>query len=144
MSSRKKKIPRGIRNNNPLNLRIGNNWQGEVENPTDSQFEQFKSMEYGVRAAFINLYNYIVRHKVNTIAKIINRWAPSIENDTIAYMMKVKSVSKIGLNDPIDFYDRDSMVNLFKGMCKVENGYIIDDDDIYKGYEMAVTSRPKR
>ena len=35
------------------------------------------------------------------------------------------------------------MVNLFKGMCKVENGCIIDELDIYEGYEMAVASRPK-
>ena len=34
-------------------------------------------------------------------------------------------------------------LNLFKGMCKVENGCIIDEVDIFKGYEMAVTSRPK-
>ena len=143
MYSRKKKIPRGIRNNNPLNIRIGNNWKGEVDNPTDSQFEQFKTMAWGVRAAFIVLHNYIFRRKVNTIARIINRWAPSNENDTIAYMKQVSKISKIGLNDPIDFYDRESMVKLFKGMCMVENGCIIDDNDIYLGYDLVVANRPK-
>ena len=143
MYSRKKKIPRGIRNNNPLNIRIGNDWKGEVENPTDSQFEQFKTMTWGVRAAFIVLYNYIVRRKVNMIALIINRWAPTNENDTLAYMKQVSKISKIGLYDPIDFYDRESMVKLFKGMCMVENGCIIDEDDIYLGYDLVVANRPK-
>jgi hypothetical protein len=41
--SNKKKIdsPRGIRNNNPLNIRIGNDWQGERKPNTDGAFEQF-------------------------------------------------------------------------------------------------------
>ena len=143
MYSRKRKIPRGIRNNNPLNIRIGNVWKGEVDNPTDTQFEQFKTMAWGVRAAFIVLHNYIVRRKVNMIALIINRWAPTNENDTHAYMKQVSKISGIGLYDPIDFYDRESMVKLFKGMCMVENGCIIDDEDINEGYDAAIASRPK-
>ena len=57
---KKQRIPRGIRNNNPLNLRVGNNWKGEVSQPTDHTFEQFTEMKWGVRAAFIVLRNYIV------------------------------------------------------------------------------------
>ena len=34
-----KKVPRGIRNNNPLNIRKGNNWQGERHPQTDPAFE---------------------------------------------------------------------------------------------------------
>ena len=32
------KTPRGIRNNNPLNIRVGNNWEGVVSQPTDHTF----------------------------------------------------------------------------------------------------------
>lgn len=56
-------IPRGIRNNNPLNIKIGNNWLGEVTDPTDPIFEQFVSMKYGLRAAFIILRRYIRVYK---------------------------------------------------------------------------------
>ena len=38
--------PRGIRNNNPLNIRVGNNWQGERKPNTDGAFEQFTTMQY--------------------------------------------------------------------------------------------------
>ena len=79
--SKQKRIPRGIRNNNPLNLRVGNNWKGEVSQPTDHTFEQFTEMKWGVRAAFIVLRNYIKRHKLNTVRKIISRWAPANENN---------------------------------------------------------------
>mgnify|MGYP007032335315 CR=1 FL=1 len=40
-----KPLPRGIRNNNPLNIRIGNVWLGEVQSPDDPEFEQFVSMK---------------------------------------------------------------------------------------------------
>ena len=72
----KKPIPRGIRNNNPLNIRIGNVWLGEVPNPTDHEFEQLVSMFYGLRAGFILLRRYIRRYHLTTVPDIISRWAP--------------------------------------------------------------------
>lgn len=136
MSSKKNKIPRGIRNNNPLNIRVGNNWQGEVSQPTDHTFEQFKEMKYGVRAAFIILRNYINRHKLNTIPKVINRWAPSNENNTLAYIKAVEKYSLIDINETLRFENKCQMINLFRAMCIVENGREIDIQDVILGYEM--------
>lgn len=136
MSSKKNKIPRGIRNNNPLNIRVGNNWQGEVSQPTDHTFEQFKEMKYGVRAAFIILRNYINRHKLNTIPKVITRWAPSNENNTLAYIKAVEKYSLIDINETLRFENKCQMINLFRAMCIVENGREIDIQDVILGYEM--------
>lgn len=136
MSSKKSKIPRGIRNNNPLNIRVGNNWQGEVSQPTDHTFEQFKEMKYGVRAAFIILRNYINRHKLNTIPKVIARWAPSNENNTLLYIKAVEKFSMIGINETLRFENKCQMINLFRAMCIVENGREIDIQDVILGYEM--------
>mgnify|MGYP003533551919 FL=1 len=48
------KQSRGIRNNNPLNIRLSaDKWQGMREEQTDKAFVQFKSMAYGYRAAWI-------------------------------------------------------------------------------------------
>jgi hypothetical protein len=49
MNSKQQSIPRGIRNNNPLNLRVGNNWKGEVAGISGLTFEQFTEMKWGVR-----------------------------------------------------------------------------------------------
>ena len=136
MSSKKNKIPRGIRNNNPLNIRVGNNWQGEVAKPSDHTFEQFKEMKYGVRAAFIILRNYINRHKLNTIPKVINRWAPSNENNTLAYIKAVEKYSLIDINETLRFENKCQMINLFRAMCIVENGREIDIQDVILGYDM--------
>ena len=82
-------IPRGIRNNNPLNIRIGNKWKGLKTPNTDGAFDQFISVQWGYRAAFIILRNYICKYKCNTVRKIISRFAPSSENNTAAYIKMV-------------------------------------------------------
>ena len=65
-------VPRGIRNNNPLNIRKGNNWQGERHPQTDKAFEEFESMQYGIRAGFKLIKKYMsgyngLTKKFNTI-----------------------------------------------------------------------------
>ena len=134
---KKQRIPRGIRNNNPLNLRVGNNWEGEVSQPTDHAFEQFTEMKWGVRAAFIVLRNYIVRHKCNTIRKIISRWAPANENNTLAYIATVSQRANIQPDEPISFDNTCQMIALLLAMCFVENGLEISLDDVVEGWLLA-------
>lgn len=134
---RQKVIPRGIRNNNPLNIRVGNVWLGEVPNPTDNAFEQFCTMEYGIRAAFVILRRYIRRYGNNTIRSIISTWAPDSENNTSAYITSVATNMGIDPDTPIDYADVDMMVKLVAAMAKVECGQPIPEDKIRKGYSMA-------
>ena len=65
-----KKVARGIRNNNPGNIRLGINWLGRVVPGKDLSFVEFKSMPYGVRALYIDLIN---KHKsgLRTIRDIV-------------------------------------------------------------------------
>lgn len=129
--------PRGIRNNNPLNIRIGNTWLGEVPNPTDSEFEQFVSVRYGLRAAFYILRRYIRRYGRNTPAKIIRAWAPAIENNTQRYIEVVCKRSLIAPDEVIDYADKNTMVRLVKAMAFVECGVQLDDDVIGSSYDIA-------
>lgn len=130
-------IPRGIRNNNPLNIRVGNVWLGEVKNPTDPHFEQFNSMEYGLRAGFILLRRYIRHYKRLTIEDIISSWAPSNENNTKAYIATVVKVSGIPSNRILHYSDKESMCKLVDAMCFVENGKHVSMEKITKGYDLA-------
>jgi hypothetical protein len=136
-TSRKPIPPRGIRNNNPLNIRIGNVWLGEVQENTDLEFEQFVSMEYGLRAAFVLLRRYIKHYKLNTINKIIQRWAPSNENNTSKYSLTVCKRTGISGDEIIDFYDRDVMCSIVKAMAYVECGVELDDVKLREGYALA-------
>ena len=60
---------RGIRNNNPLNIRHSTNkWQGMAPSQSDRAFVQFTARKYGYRAAFVLIRNYIGLHHANTKA----------------------------------------------------------------------------
>lgn len=137
MLQRKKIVPRGIRNNNPLNIRIGNTWLGERRNPTDNQFEEFDSMVYGYRAAFCILRRYIRRYHLDTVAKIISAWAPASENNTIKYIDTVCAQLSREPDAQIDYADEDTMVSLAEAMTRVECGQSVDRDIIVKGYRIA-------
>jgi len=83
----KKPVPRGIRNNNPGNIRHGRSqWIGASATQTDADFVQFDSPEAGIRAMVRLIYTYRDQYGLNTISKIISRWAPGTENDTAAYI----------------------------------------------------------
>lgn len=129
--------PRGIRNNNPLNIRVGNKWIGEVENPTDKDFEQFVSMAYGLRAGFVLLRRYINRYHLKTIEDIISRWAPPAENNTGRYCRQVSNLTGIGVQDELRYEDEEKMVQLVGAMCYVECGWAISKDVIREGYKLA-------
>lgn len=126
--------PRGIRNNNPLNIRIGNVWLGEEPNPTDPDFEQFISMFYGLRAGFIILRRYIRHYHRTTIPQVIHAWAPSSENNTTKYIDTVCQVSGIAIDEQLDFSNADQMVRLVDAMIYVECGQHISEQHIRDGY----------
>lgn len=135
------KDPRGIRNNNPLNIRKGCNWYGERHPQVDRDFEEFQSMELGIRAAFILLRNYITgfhgkSFKYNTIRKVIRRWAPPTENATQNYIDFVcKQVDK-DQNEVIYFSDRTTMITMARAMAFVECGQWIDPVKFQTAYDM--------
>lgn len=129
--------PRGIRNNNPLNIRIGNTWLGERNNPTDPAFEEFVSIEYGYRAAFCILRRYIRRYHKNTITAIISTWAPSTENNTQRYIDFVAEKMKISPTNVIDYGDKEQMTRLVAAMQLMECGVPADMSKVMKGYDMA-------
>jgi hypothetical protein len=133
----RKPIPRGIRNCNPLNIRIGNVWLGEVPNPTDNEFEQFVSMFYGLRAGFILLRRYIRRYHLTTVPDIISRWAPGSENNTVKYIDTVCQLSGITPDAQLDYGDEETLVNLVDAMILVECGQHVDRSTIIKAYRGA-------
>lgn len=88
---------RGIRNNNPFNIRKSNNkWFGKIPG-NDKEFETFDTLVNGYRAGISLLTTYYNKYHLHTIFDIINRFAPSLENNTSDY---IKYVSKQSHYDP--------------------------------------------
>jgi len=128
-----KELKRGIRNNNPGNLiRTPNKWVGKIPyaESKDDKFEQFSSLEYGVRAMLLDLINDINKGK-NTIRKLISEYAPAFENNTMAYINSVASSLNVTPDFPLKVINSDLLLLLAKAIIKVENGtdakHVTDD-----------------
>ena len=144
--------PRGIRNNNPLNIRhSADRWEGARSIQTDPSFVQFESMAYGYRAAWKVLDTYCLtfrrERKPYTLRNIIARWAPPAENDTDAYVRTVVTLAGLGGNESIPrpnrykrFAELDKTARLLAAMTCVECGIPynkVDTASIWKGYDLA-------
>jgi len=97
---------RGIRNNNPGNIREaaggGDAWKGERATDDDPAFEEFTEMRYGVRAAAKIFRKYQSSYGLRTVAALVTRWAPPVENNTGSYINAV--AQRVGV-DPYAHID---------------------------------------
>ncbi len=130
------KTPRGIRNNNPLNLRHSpDTFKGEKVS-TDKDFEQYESIEYGYRAAFVTLHTYLTKYGLNTIEKIITKWAPPTENNTQAYISAVVKYSGVAADEALTATSGDKYILIVSAMSFVENGVNADINQIKAGFAL--------
>lgn len=134
-------LPRGIRNNNPLNIRRSKDqWKGLAEQQKDRSFWQFKSLEWGWRAAFYLLTRtYYHKYRLYTIRGIISRWAPSCENDTSAYVQNVARLTGIDPDKPLGIPSESPSVWMMVGVAMAiqENGTSsIDYFAMLRGWEL--------
>lgn len=123
--------PRGLRNNNPLNLRRTSiPWRGKVATPAraaelgmqwDADYEQFEHPGYGVRAGAKDLRNDFHRDGKHTVAALIQEFAPHVENPTDAYIANVARA--IGVNPRVPFDLESNIVPMIAAMIRQENGY---------------------
>lgn len=129
---------RGIRNNNPGNIRKGEAWQGLAAEQTDEAFCVFRSAEYGIRALVKVLLTYEKKYGLNTVRKIISRYAPESENDTGAYVASVSGQLGVSPDEVIELGNRAVMLVLIKAIIRHENGeQPYDNETLVKGIEMA-------
>ena len=129
---------RGIRNDNPLNIRHGKSqWVGMREKQTDKSFVQFTARVYGYRAAFVLLRNYIGKGK-DTIGKIIAKWAPSSDgNNTQSYINYVSKSTGINASHALRFEDKNDLVEVVRSMAHMESGIVENRKLIEEAYNLA-------
>lgn len=115
-------FPRGIRNNNPLNILCSttNNFEGDISKAGDA-YCTFTSPIYGIRAGLIVLRNYVVRDGVKTVSAMISRWAPPTENPTDTYIVYV--ARRMGVGPTYKPRPYLGLVNMVGAMTEFENGW---------------------
>ena len=135
-------MSRGIRNNNPGNIRHSSQlWRGEItlgESSVggDAQFKSFSSMEWGYRAMFKLLHNYSVKSGCITLKDMITRWAPPSENNTQAYTDAVSRWSGIDARERVDTLNPTVMCPIVASMSRMENGVAAAMEDVNKGWRL--------
>ena len=133
---------RGERNFNPGNIDRNSNtlWQGMAQNQSgDGRFVVFSDAHFGIRALAKVLLSYYRKHGLNTVHKIIDRWAPPSENNTGAYVNHVASVLGVGIDAPIDVTDPSTLEILTRAIIEHENGRCIySDADLIKAVDSAL------
>lgn len=131
-------MSRGLRNNNPGNIRQNSdNFLGEIKPSADPSFKQFESIEYGYRAIFVTLNTYQKKYGLSTIRAMISRWAPPKDNnDTEAYIRAVSSESGVPENSHITSTNKDVMVPIVAAMSRVENGVTANITEVQRGWDL--------
>ena len=128
---------RGLRNNNPGNIRIsGDRFQGQVIPGADKAFKQFKNMAWGYRAMFVILATYSTEYRRNTIRKIISAWAPPGENDTPGYIASVVKFSGVKADGILTLDSGEEYIKIVSAMSRVENGVPANMGDVKAGFEL--------
>ena len=114
---------RGIRNKNPGNIEKGDEWKGLAAVQDDPRFCVFRAMMWGCRALIKTLRTYHEKHGLRTVREIINRWAPSHENDTGAYVWDVSDRLGVGPDDPLPLEAQPRLyIELARAIAYHENG----------------------
>ena len=162
-----KSLPLGVRLNNPGNLEWGSPWQGLVPREqsryynkgTEQQqrFCEFIEPAFGIRAIAVTLMTYHDKRKANdgskidTIRKVIERWAPAFENDVRAYANHVQKVMCqeegvcAAVDEVLDFRDYHTMRGLVVGIIAHENaGYKYPDAVVDEGLRRAGFVKPPK
>ena len=133
-------MSRGLRNNNPGNIRLdGVHWKGEVEPSQDCEFKQFETMAWGYRAMFQCLNTYYRKYGLDTIRKMISRWAPPEDgNHTGNYVKAVSERSGVPADGRITTTNRDVMIPIVAAMSRVENGVEAKMTDVEAGWKLFI------
>ena len=111
LENRSERASKGIRLCNPLNIeRSSAKWYGLVAQSREPRFCEFHTLEYGWRAAIINIAVTYRKRGWNTIRSIIEHWAPYPENDTAGYIDFVSSIIEKNTNIPVFICDAEGKI----------------------------------
>ena len=130
-------MTRGLSDNNPGNIRKGDDWAGMAADQPDPDFVTFTEPKYGIRAIVKILLTYASRGWC-TPRLIILHWAPPTENNTASYIDDVAQSCGVGPDTQLDLKNFNVLKSLAKAIIRHENGSDpYDDETINDGILLA-------
>lgn len=130
-------LPRGLRNNNPLNLVYARQAGTDPDSPSDGRFARFTTFDGGVTAATRQLLRDQARGDL-TPRQLIQRWAPPNENQTGAYVANVSRSTGLDPDAAVNLHDANITAALEAAMAKVETGRSLDPALFQRGVTEAL------
>lgn len=133
-----KKLPRGLRLNNPGNIEFQDKkrkfspFEGASADQPDDRFVKFETIEDGLRAIAVTLITYQEKRKakdgskIDTLREIVERWAPAFENNVNAYVDHLDDYAILGEDGLWDARDSDEMRSVIEGITRHEQGITAD------------------
>lgn len=128
-------VNRGIRNNNPGNVRFyissynSNPWLGEIPpaQNTDSlygstgypKFSQFEAYPFGVRVMIYLIKKYITDYNKNTLELILDRWTPNFNPGHLNFLAQQVGIP---INQVILATDEVIIKKIVQALARYENG----------------------
>lgn len=132
-------MSRGLRNNNPGNIRRSKvHYRGEIRPSSDAEFKQFETAAYGYRAMFVLLDTYHRHYHLHTIRQMLNRYAPPTENFTEGYIRFVAQRTGIRPDETLDSRSPRDMIPIVAAMSEIENGAKAVMSDVEEGWRLFV------
>lgn len=119
-TSDKVKGARGVRNNNPTNLKyVG---QAGAHKEDGGDFAVFDDAQSGLNAAASQLHRYF-NAGADTLDKLITTWAPAKDKNNVpAYIADVAKQMKVGANWHLNVDDPAVLERILRGIITHENG----------------------
>jgi len=125
--------PKGYSFNNPLNIeKTSDRWRGQLIPHEDDRFARFESPEYGIRAAAKLMQTYWSKYGIDTIAELVNRWAPPSDNNPTAnYIAFVSAKTGRDPDVPYDVFSYADMLGIIRAMARFELGAPPNDQEFW-------------
>jgi hypothetical protein len=130
----------GLSDNNPGDIKFdGTDWKGSVGN--DGTFVVFSDTTFGLRAVALDLFNKITNDGLNTIAAIVNKYAPASDNNDVgSYIASMTADTGFGASQVLTA-DGPTLAALVRAVVNHEIGdqlsqQYVSDADIAQGLSM--------
>ncbi|MBK5075105.1 structural protein, partial [Budviciaceae bacterium CWB-B4] len=109
-------------------------WKGQLpyDPAIEKRFCRFESPEYGIRALMSLLGTYQRKYGLKTVSALINRWAPTNENNTSAYVSGVAKELGVSPTAVINVFDKKTAIGLAKAIVRHENGSQPYNDEAFE------------
>lgn len=134
---------RAERNNNPGNLEFRGQ-SGAVPEDGSGRFAKFGSASEGVSALVKQFQRYGSRG-IDSLDKIISKYAPPNENDTQAYIDVLSQKLGVAPGEKLDLNNSDTLSTLVKGISRHESGSdFLSNQDVLSGINMAASGGGKQ